>query len=941
MQPFLKQVARHYFDAGEISSRCFILPNRRSCVFLRKYLSECVAESRKPLIAPRIVTMNDFMYSCCNSSPADQVSLLIKLYECYKALLPTCEPLDDFIFWGGVLLSDFGDVDKYLVDAGRLFTNISDYRNIQDSFDYLEPAQIEALERLYRHFHGEGRFKQEFGRIWNILGPLYRSFNASLDAEGMTYDGKAYRSLCERLESQSMSDLLAGGLKAEKYIFVGLNALSTSEIKVMKKMRDARLAEFCWDYGSPWIRNSDNKSSFFMTANLELFGQDFIPDTEEPLGEPEIHVLSVPSGVGQAKQLPSIFGRLGAQGIETTVVLPDEGLLIPVLNSIPAYIADINVTMGYPMKGGSLWSLVNGLATLQTNVRLRDGRNYFYHRHLWPVLGSNLLRSLLSEEERQKLSEIKSQSGYYVAYDAFDGMPLCSELLRPMVSAPDVASSAQTDAMAGQMCRLLSLLASIMKGRKDMAMELDFVKSYYEAVCSLRRFKLELLPATWFRLLDRLVCGATVPFKGEPLSGLQIMGPLETRALDFRNVVILSCNEGMFPRRNVSSSFIPAELRRGFGLPTYEYQDAVWAYYFYRLIQRAEKVWLVCDSRTEGLNSGEESRYIKQLEMHFGAHIHRYTATAPVAHNETAASIAKTSEDIEAIKAAWMSPSSLQNYVACPAKFYYSQVKKLRAPEEVAESLDTAMIGNVYHKVMETLYTVPGRKVTQEYLASLLADDDTRIDAVLEKSILDELKTFEIKGRNIVFRDMIRSYVRKTISRDIELMRSEGIGAIDIIGLEESVTAEIDGLKFYGRLDRLDSLHAGECRIVDYKTGKVDDKDFLISDDNADEVVQKLFAKDIKYTDRPKIALQLYLYDRMVAGKKEYRDYRFVNSIYQPGRLFRTPVQNVEVSDRFFSLMATALSELIAEILDPEMPFTRTGVQDNCKYCDFKKICGR
>lgn len=939
MVPFLKQVAEHYFDKGGISSLCFILPNRRACAFLRKYVSECAASAHRPLISPLMVTMDDFVHSCSGCSPCDQVSLLVELYACYRALNPQCEPLDDFIFWGGVLLSDFDDVDKYLIDPRTIFTNVSDFREMQDSLEYLDERQKAALARFFSHFRGEGKYKEAFLRLWNLLFPLYSSFNDSLRAKGLSYNGQAYRTLAEKLSSGSVADILAGVFpNCSHFVFVGLNALSGSERLLLVRMRDASLADFCWDYSSAWIRDAANKSSLFMSRNVAEFPQAFKVDGGEELPCPKINVLSVPSSVGQAKQLPEIFSRLGTRGMDTAVVLPDESMLIPVLNSIPPHIADINVTMGYPMRGSSLWSLMNDLASLQMHMRQKDGRWFFYHRQLWSLLSNSLLRSVLDDETLRKLSSIRAESGFYVPADAFTDMGLLSELLVPVVCQTDVPDSMQITRLCDYQCMVLSRVAVLIKGNAEMALELDFAKAYYMAVGSLRKFSLEVLPSTYFRLLDRLVGGAAVPFEGEPLRGLQIMGPLETRALDFQNVVILACNEGTFPRRSASSSFIPPELRRGFGLPSYEYQDAVWAYYFYRLVQRVGNVWMLFDSRTEGLHSGEESRYIKQLRLHFGADISFHVANAPICHGSIPDEIPKTAEDVECIRSRPLSASAIQNYLDCPAKFYYSQVKLLRPTEEVAESLDKGMIGNVFHNTMFSLYDRPGNSVTESYLKSLLSDTE-RIRKTVDRFILKELNAFEIGGRNIIFEDLICRYVRKCVQRDLEMMKSASVNSISVLGLETTRYVTIAGFEFKGRIDRLDSVVPGVVRVVDYKTGKVEDKDFIIDSSNSEAVVEAIFAKES--SSRPKIALQLYIYDRMVAADPSIGADVIVNSIYKPTRLFVRPVENIRLDDGFISLMDGAMGRLLDEIADLNVPFVRKGDERTCSMCDFKNICGR
>lgn len=949
MIPFLKQVVRHYMSKGGIQGRCFIFPNRRSQVFFTKYLGEEVKAASVPIVAPKMLTINDFFFNISGNRPAGRVRLLLDLYDCYKSLNPKHETLDEFISWGDVILGDFDDVDKYLADPARLFANVADFKEIQDSYSYLTENQRKAIESFVSHFRSGGRLtvdldsdnpnvKENFLRIWNILYPLYNSFRERLSGEGLAYEGMVYRSLAARLDSESAADILPAVFgNVDEYVFVGLNALNECEKKVLRRMRDAGLAEFCWDYSGEMVKNPLNKSSFFMSRNVKDFPQAFEIDPEG-LKTPEIEVVSVPSSVGQAKLIPSVV-----KDERCAVVLPDESLLVPVLNSIPEEIRDINVTMGYPMKNSAFFDFLTLVSAMQMHLRQKDGVWYYYHKQVWSLFSSALFRKVTcgDEEVRDRIKRIKDGMKYYIPQEDLSGIPIFGMLFRPAVTDPKSASREQISAFADYQKALIKGLAPLIAGDPSLAVELEFAKAAYGAVSQLQAAGLEVLPMTYIKLLDQLLAPVSVPFNGEPLKGLQIMGPLETRALDFEQVMILSCNEGMFPRRSVSSSFIPPELRKGFGLPTYEFQDAVWAYYFYRLIQRADKVTLVYDSRTEGLKGGEESRYIKQLEYHFNVPVKRSFVKAEAAGDFSPKEIAKTEEDVEVIRRSRLSASALKNYLDCPAMFYYATVRKLRKRDEVSEDLDAGMLGNVYHGTMQRLYSpemAGGRTVTGEYLSGLLRKPSA-IKEIIRGLILDQLHSLEVTGRDLVVENVILEYVRKTLQRDIELLKSSGFDAFEILGLEEKFDQEIDGFRFIGFVDRMDSLRPGEIRIIDYKTGKVEDNEIDITDAKAAGVVEALFGP--KNEGRPKIALQMYLYDVFCRRSGVYKGERIVNVIYPPAGLFVGPAKEVPVSEEFMRLTEERLHALLAEIASVEVPFRRTSEANTCKNCDFRMICGR
>ena len=923
MTPFLLQVAQHYHPAPEISRMCFIFPNKRAIAFFHKHLGNLCAESRRAIIAPECLTINDFFSRLGSLRPADRMSALVTLYDCYKALNPAAEPLDEFIFWGGVILSDFAEVDKYLVNPDHIFKNVAEFRQMQDDLEYLEPGQKEAMDQFLKQFNKDGDYKERFRRIWDILQPLYHSFNEKLSSQGLASEGAVYRGIADRLDSEAAADILKAALPdSYKFIFVGLNALNECEKKVLRKMRDAHLAEFCWDFSSSEIQDPANRSSFFLSQNVTEFPQAFRPDSDG-LPRPVINVVSVPSSIGQTKLLPNILPA--DAGINTAIILPDEGLLIPVLNSIPESVEDVNVTMGYPMQGSEFHALMRDLAALQLNIREKNGGIRFYHKYVWAIFSNSIIRTILDEQGQAVVSQIRKEARYYIEPASFEGNEVLEKIFRP------------AEEPSAYLRGILLTIAPMLKEHDGMQMELDFAMFCYKAVTRLQGLDLQVQPRTWWRLFDQLTARTSVPFKGEPLKGMQIMGPLETRALDFDNVIILSCNEGSFPRRAVAPSFIPAELRKGFGLPTYEYQDSVWAYYFYRLIQRASSVWLIFDSRTELSRSGEESRYIRQLQMLYGFDIRRFVVKAPLEEARMEGSIDKTDEDLAVMAGEkfHLSASSLQQYLSCPAQFYFAKVKGLEAADEVSEALDAGMLGSVLHESMEELYKGKS-SISAEMLDAMLADE-TRLRALVESKIVEQLRTDEVEGRNLVFEDLILQYIKQILRTDKALLGTAP--AFRILGLEKYCHKEIGGFKFVGFIDRLDSFKDGTVRVVDYKTGKVTDQDILIDDNNAASVVEALFGAD--NSKRPKIALQLYLYDELLEGDKLVAGKNVENCIYQTTNIFIGAPKSVPQSAEFHRLMRERIPALLEEMRNKDIPWRRTDDDKTCEYCDFKTICGR
>lgn len=962
MTPFLKQVAQKYFNPSESTDHnCYIFANRRSLLFFRKYYSEQVKNLHKTVFCPQMLTIADFIYKASGEVPADKIDLLLCLYDCYKELISPCESLDEFLFWGEMILSDFGDVDKYLIDARKIFTNVSDFKKIQGNpGDYLDSEQIKALEAFVTCLQvgRDGKYKESFRKTWEILLPLYTSFREALEKQGKAYDGMVYRRMAELAREEGMEGTLKKKFpETAQFVFVGLNAPTDSELAILRAMKKEGLAKFCWDYSSEWIKDPDNKSSFFLREHIRQFGQDMELDPEG-VGKPEINVLSVPSSIGQCKQLGSIFrrtctdenGRPYVPGIETAIVLPEENLLIPTLNALPEEIEKINVTMGYPMSGSLISALIDNICSMQMHMRTSsDGAVSFYHKQVYDIFANPLVKGTIDERQERIIESVKSEHKHYIpqADLAEKEEGLLSTIFTPAISAAADANASQIRELCGYLKRVIETIALLIKGTEDNSIELDFAKEYYSAIERLENFNLEIIPATFFHLLSNLVRRSTVPFKGEPLQGLQIMGPLETRALDFENVIILSCNDGIFPRHNSSESFIPAELRRGFGLPSHEYQDALWAYYFYRLIQRAKKVWMVLStSNDQKIGSVEESRYIKQLELGFGARINRFVATSVIKAGQNYPDIKKSPEHIAKLTAdgKFLSASALKDYLNCQAKFYYSHIEGLRKPDEVKENLDSGMLGTVFHAVMQDLYSEK-----EEYSLSeirKIRKDTHRIEASLDKHIAEQLHSDTISGRTLIDKHLILQYVDKALETDEALLEVKG-EKLHILGLEKSVYGTLNGFKFIGKIDRMDSFTAGTVRIVDYKTGKVNDKEKAMQ--ISESTISSIFSKTTQNKNRPLISLQMLIYDLLIRNSdkqeiKRHCDGKILeNVIYQPSSLFvnKEPMC-CNIDDDTLASFQKELNLCLDEIKDTAGYWEKTDdVRNTCAYCDFRTICGK
>ena len=956
MDTFLSQTARHYAALSpRLSQTVFVVPSRRA----RRYLTNDIkrllpACDNTPKV--RVDAINDFFQKIYGVKTTDRLHLVLTLYGCYRDLNPKAESLDDFLQWGQVMISDFDNVDKWMVDAGKLFVNVNDFKSIQDTYSYLTPEQRDAIEHFVRHFRDRnGRLtvsldtpgddiKKRFLSVWNLLGPLYKDFNEKLTEKGMAYEGKIYRAFADSIKNGAdiKTELGKAYPYATRFVFVGLNALSESEKTVLRAVRDAGMAEFVWDFSSKEIKNGRNKAGFFIRKNIEEFPQSFPLDTKEALVRPTVHVVSVASSTGQTKLVPGILERCGSPMDSSAVVLPDERLLMPLLSALPESVGKVNVTMGYPLTESAVYSLMRSVGFLQITARSVDGTNYFHHKAVESIITSGIFsKAITTHTGREAVARFYNEAKQYVPETELRGDTVLDTVFRLATSLDAAIDENKMAEMNRSLCAYLKEVAGIIGSESNLKnvdpVEAEFLSRYREMLDIVNVYDLPVRPSTWLRLLDGFLRSESLPFDGGDMQGLQVMGTLETRAMDFENIIILSANEEMFPRRSVDSSFIPPELRKGFGMPTSEFQDAMWSYYFYRFIQRAKNVWMVYDSRTDGLNSGEESRFIKQLEYHFRFRLHRMSASATIGAPEEELEIEKTQADIEKIRSGHLSASALQNYLACQVKFYYQTVKGLKTREDLSEGVDAAMLGTIFHEVMHDLYD--GKKtVTLDELKTALSDENMLRERIRAK-IIEKMRVLDVEGRNLVIEQVILEYVKGVLRHDISLLVKSGRTGFRIIGLERLVMDTIEGFPFIGFIDRIDSYLDGEVRVVDYKTGMVEDEDVYISDSNAGSIAEKIFGES--NTGRPKIALQMYLYDRLAKKKILHPGEAVVNSVYSAGKLLTSPLPEVPENGAFNEAVEVKLKETLSEIADTSIPFKRTTDTHVCAMCDFRAICGR
>lgn len=959
MKPFLYQVASLFYEkwGAEVSRLAFVFPNRRTGLFFQKYLSE-VADT--PLFSPTILTINDLFIQLSGKQSADRISMLFTLYDIYIRQSGSTETFDEFLYWGEMLLNDFDDIDKYMANARMLFSNVTDLREIENDFDFLSDEQIAAIRSFWSSFYprGDTPNQQQFLAVWQVLYDLYEEFRATLAAEGKGYEGMIFREVVESMERGESPDL-----PYERIVFVGLNALSVSEERFLAQLQKREIADFYWDYVSDKVTDPDNKASYFVSRNLKSFPSSMKLPSEEKV-KTEIEVIGIPSGIGQAKHVYTLLSdwckeaeMSSEEALRTAVILPDEHLLIPVLNAIPEQIRRINVTMGYPLAGTPVASLIEYILALQKNVRYIDRNPLFYFRDVLPVLNHRYILSTSPEIISSLVKEITENNKIYISHTELEKTPLLEILFTPVTGV---------EAFSDYLIKVLEELNKVMSALSDEEeedapqrtndLEQEFIFHYFTTVNRMKEVmkdaRIEMKIDTFFRLLKRVTDTITIPFHGEPLSGLQIMGVLETRALDFDRLIILSMNEGIFPQRKAANSFIPYNLRRGFGLPTYEHQDSVWAYHFYRLIERASHVSLLYDTRSNGLQTGEVSRFVHQLHYHYEVPMRDKLVVYNVSSSKTPPLAVPKREDIMRRLDAYrkggskaISASAINTYLDCPLKFYFSVVEGIREEEEVSETIESDVFGSILHKVMEELYKpFQGKMVTVDLLKAIRKDTALLTGAIARAFASEFFKTEVVRsltGQNYLIGEMIRKYVEKILERDGKLTPFVYIESERKINGLISLSDHSE-IRLKGFIDRVDEVRDA-IRIIDYKSG---------SGTTTFSSIESLFNKEEK--DRAKAVMQVFMYCWMYAHFTENKGKTIQPGIYYVCSLFSDPFdpsvyhriergksEKVEDFSGYAQAFEEGLRGCLDEIFNPEIPFTQTPTGKACSYCPFKGICGK
>lgn len=959
MESFLKLVAADLYKhtEGNLAHTAVVFPNKRAGLFFNEYLAQ---ESDSPIWSPAYVSISELFRSLSPWEVGDPVKLVCELYKIFRRETQSTETLDDFYFWGEMLISDFDDADKNKVDTDKLFSNLQDLRNIMDDYTFIDDEQEEAIRQFFQNFSIERRtaLKERFISLWDVLGNIYKGFRESLASQNIAYEGMMYRHVIEHLDVDK--------LPYEKYIFVGFNVLNKVEHTLFTQLKDAGKAVFYWDYDEFYMKENrqavTHEAGEFIRRNLRDFPSPLSGELFKNLSKPkEVHYIASSTENAQARYLPQwIRNNLTTPEKETAVVLCNEALLQPVLHSLPAEVKHVNITMGFPLSQTPVYSFLIALLELHTHgFNFKSGRYTF--QSVVTLLKHPYTRQLTGQAELLE-KELTRNNRFYPLPGELGKDEFLTRLFTPLSGNLNLCI---------RLSETLQQVAGIYQANTSGTEDTDafnqlYRESLFKAYTTINRFRtlieedeLTVQSETFRRLLVKVLSTTNIPFHGEPAIGMQVMGVLETRNLDFRHLVLLSVNEGQLPKSGGDSSFIPYNLRKAFGMTTIEHKIAVYAYYFYRLLQRAERITLMYNTSSDGLNRGEWSRFMLQFLIEWPHPITRQfleagqspQGTSPITVEKTPDVMRRMQSlfDVRANPKAKFSPSALNYYLDCPLKFYYRYVAGLSAPDEVSAEIDSATFGSIFHYAAEHIYkdlTTHGKVINKEALETLLRNEvklQDYVDTAFKKLFFNvpQNEKPEYNGVQLINSAVIARYLKQLLQNDLCYAPFTFIASemevdepIDIQTPKGVIKSRIGGI-----IDRMDSKD-GTLRIVDYKTG---------GDADTPPHVESLFIPDKK---RSNYVFQTFLYAAIMCRKQPTMKiapallyiHRAATETYSPVIQMgepRKPKEAVEDFSKYEKEYRERLQGLLEEIFNPEKSFTQTEIIEKCTYCDFKALCKR
>ncbi len=951
MKIFLEILAKYFFEkhGKEISDFAFVFPNRRSGLFFQRYLNDYAEET---MWVPELITINELIQDVSDLRIADPMDVQFDLYDIYSKMIPTPDSFDEFYPWGEMMAADFDQLDKYLVDPSSIFKNIKELKEIDERFGGLEEEQIKFIRQFWKNFHTGDMSKEKaiFLSTWEMLPGLYSELNKFLRKKGEGYEGMLYKEVAE-LGIEELDEKF----KSKHYFFIGFNALSKCERRIFSRLRDKGIGSFFWDYDATYKSDISMEAGRFIRKNMIDFpSPDDLGIFNQLEDKKKIRLFNLPTDILQAKTVYRIIENEGGKINEVNdmaIVCCDENLLLPVLVSIPGEIEQLNITMGYPFQNTPMYGFLDAILKLVKNIRrTKAGEIRFYHRDVSSILNHQYFRMIAGTANAGLQDTMVKENRVYIQPEYFSG-EFESLVFRDIKTIPGFIT------YLDNIFRFILQKLRTLEEYQHTELEKEYLFLLLSRLNKLEEILKDREPIEFpmfIRLFRKIIVNQRVPFTGEPLAGLQVMGILETRLLDFKHVVLLSMNEEVMPKSSSGNSFIPYSLRFGYELPTREDMDAIYSYYFYRLIQRAERVDLLFNSAAEGVKSGEMSRYLYQMQYNYGAEIIS-PALSVMSFNHEVPVVEKSPEVMDLLmgyktgneRKRYLSPSALNAYIECPLRFYFQNLAEIRKGDELLEEVDAIGLGIIVHNTIADLYEKLKNEhdlINAEHLKQLLKSDG--LGKALEKNFIDVFfhydKKRKIEGKNLIIYEIIRKYIEQIIKLDMH------VAPFELIDLEEKYPSDLEikinnslaSIAMGGKIDRIDKLNGDTIRIIDYKTGGASLKFNSIA---------SLFDPDQKKRNKEAFQALLYCWLYLENEKADFvhpglyllREINKEN--YSP--LLRMGEKS-DINDflnfhEYADEFESRLLQLLEELFDPDIPFKQTNVTERCEYCDFNTLCQR
>lgn len=1013
---FLRQVCAYYMrrPANELSGLTFVTPNKRSAMFLKRYFRDAIAPGA-PVILPRFITFGRLLSHFSEYGEGQRNELLFHLFDAMREACETegirndlSEDFDSFIFWGDMMLSDFDVIDTSLANPADIFKNIRDLREIQS--DFLTPEQKDIVRKLWgdnmltRPSNSESPFwlhldsdneagvTRAFKTLWSLEGKVYEIFHRRLREAHIGTPGTTARTAWKAIRDITPEELPY----PTRYVFAGFGETDTVETLIMKRFRDIGIADFFWDIEGASAVLGQNGPEIRSVKRIQGLAVSFpSPADFEPINsekpQPRLEVVAAPSKIAQAKCVKPLLERWLSEGlldpdnaVNTAIVLPDESLLMPLLFSIPEEITAINITMGVPYRTTAFAQLLQAIIRMQKRSRRVRGEWAFFYEDVVSVLGHPHVRLIARESVDEILRTISDEHLFTVtpSFIASIDPNIASNIFRP-VNSSDI--DATGDYLLNMIdCLYRGLMEEAIRGRKrregpdaprieeEELLETKFLKFFRDKTIEIMSLAgeagIDMKGRSFLTLLERLLGSTSITMNGRPLRGLQIMGVLETRALDFDNVVILSMNEDKFPKKHYTKTMIPNAIRIAYDLPDLKHEEGVYAYCFYRLLGRAKNVSLVYDSRTGTLGAGEESRYISQLRFLIPeikvADINldpgQHAGQSRIITIEKTPDIIAELDDLRAGGNSYISASAIKTFKKCPLQFYLSYVKKLRDHNDLADYVTAADSGTILHDAFRHLYLPYEKKtITREILDKWIANPETYIRPLIADALYSVRHPLRYsKGEAAPAMTTEEQTVASAIERlmvallkqEIKYFLLDGADSFTYLKGECLVAkpwkiADDLTINFKMYIDRVDRKSDGILRFIDYKTGSDERK------------VDHSRLTDPDYSKNSDAVLQLLIYCEAFADIYNYDGYiqplvylvrgAFKDDSLKPIEIPLNPGTQKkgqrELGDfrTVSDIVRPRIEQLIRDIFDPAKPFSQTSNTKNCSYCPFTALCGR